>query len=68
MFLEKKKNAIMNTVQSGGRLPSEYQEVEYIGSVGKSYIKTGIKTNLNLNIISLIRLSSRSNSKSYFFL
>jgi hypothetical protein len=33
-YLQKKKMAMMNSVASGGRLPSEYQEVEWIGTVG----------------------------------
>ena len=39
-YLEKKKKAMLNYV-SGGRLPSEYQEVEWIGSSGTQYINTG---------------------------
>lgn len=41
-YLEKKKKAMLNYV-SGGRLPSEYQEVEYIESSGTQYINSGIK-------------------------
>lgn len=40
-YLQKKKQALLNYVQSGGgRLPSEYQEVEWIGSDGNQYINT----------------------------
>lgn len=34
-YLQKKKQALLNYVQSGGRLPSEYQEVEWIGTQGQ---------------------------------
>ena len=34
---------MMNSVASGGRLPSEYQECEYIESSGTQYINSGIK-------------------------
>lgn len=38
-YLQKKKQALLNYVSSGGgRLPSEYQEVEWIGSSGTQYI------------------------------
>lgn len=33
-YLQTKKRALMNTVAKGGRLPSEYQEVEWIGGTG----------------------------------
>ena len=39
-YLQKKKKALMNYVSSGGRLPSEYQEVEWIESTGTQYIVT----------------------------
>ena len=42
-YLQKKKMAMMNSVASGGRLPSEYQECEYIESSGTQYINSGIK-------------------------
>lgn len=42
-YLQKKKMAMMNSVASGGRLPSEYQECEYIESNGQQYIDSGIK-------------------------
>lgn len=40
-YLEEKKKAMMNYV-SGGRLPSAYQEVEWIGSSGTQWIDTNI--------------------------
>ena len=40
-YLQKKKMAMMNSIASGGRLPSEYQEVEYIQSHTAEYINTG---------------------------
>lgn len=45
MGLQTKKRALMNSVQSGGRLPSAYQEVEWIGNQedgGLPYIDTGL--------------------------
>lgn len=40
-YLEKKKKAMLNAIASGGRLPSEYQEVEWIGRLsGNPYIDT----------------------------
>lgn len=38
-YLQKKKKAMLNYV-SGGRLPSEYQEVEWVGADGNQYINT----------------------------
>ena len=35
-YLEKKKKAMLNYVSGGGRLPSEYQEVEYIDTNNKA--------------------------------
>ena len=39
-YLQKKKKAMLNYV-SGGGLPSEYQECEYIESDGQQYIDSG---------------------------
>lgn len=36
-YLQKKKQALLNYVQSGGRLPSEYQEVDYLESEQSGY-------------------------------
>lgn len=43
-YLQKKKQALLNYVQSGGgRLPSEYQEVDYIlNDTMGAYIDTGV--------------------------
>ena len=42
-YLEDKRNALMmNVVSGGGRLPNEFQEVEWIGSSGTQYIDTGV--------------------------
>ena len=52
-YLEKKKKAMLNCVSSGGRLPSEYQEVEWIGkldgnpSIDTNYIPK-IETDMRL--------------------
>ena len=38
-YLEDKRNALlMNVVSGGGRLPSEYQEVEWIGNDSTAYL------------------------------
>lgn len=37
-------------LSSGRRLPTEYQEVEYIESTGTQYIDTGIRINKNLGL------------------
>ena len=37
-YLQKKKMAMMNSVASGGRLPSEYQEVEWIGNDSSAWL------------------------------
>ena len=45
-----RRRALMARVESGGRLPAEYQEVEYLESTGTEYIKTGIECTSDLAV------------------
>ena len=42
-----KKQYLMHNPKKSSRLPSEYQEVEYIESTGTQYIDTGLTPNGN---------------------
>ena len=37
-----RRRALLARVESGGRLPAEYQEVEYLEGLGEQYIDTGM--------------------------
>ena len=76
-YLEKKKKAMLNAIASGGRLPSEYQEVEWVGSSGTQYIDIDVIPNDNTKLemtfepnvwsgISYTVSASGSSSANYF--
>lgn len=54
-----------NSVQ--GKLPSEYQQVEYIESTGTQYIDTGIKLNQDSKIITEIQLTNDGSQPNAIF-
>ena len=44
-----RRRALLARVESGGRLPSAYQEVEYLESTGVQYINTGLSPSGDLS-------------------
>jgi len=54
-----------NSIQ--GKLPSEYQQVEYIESTGTQYIDTGIKLNQDSKIITEIQLTNDGSQPNAIF-
>lgn len=68
MSLGLKKRYLMSLVQSGGvspRLPSAYQEVEYIESSGTQYIKTGVSEFQKLKTETDFAFTSWDNSNEF---
>ena len=70
-YLEKKKKAMLNYVSSGGRLPSEYQEVEWIENINKSggnnnnaYILTNFTPTQNTKLEIEVMTFSNTNNVS----
>ena len=70
-YLQKKKQALLNYVQSGGRLPSEYQEVEWIENINKSggnnnnaYILTNFTPTQNTKLEIEVMTFSNTNNVS----
>lgn len=57
-----KKQYMMYAPKKKGRLPSEYQEVEYIESTGTQYIDTGLTPNGNYSFD--IKINASTNKKS----
>ena len=51
MNLLERRRALMARVQSGGRLPEEYQEVEWIGCSGSQKFNSGISTDDSTRVI-----------------
>ena len=60
-----RRRALMAQVESSGRLPAEYQEVEYLESTGTQYIDTGIHTDPDIGIFAKLYTISTGN-KSWF--
>ena len=54
-YLEKKKKAMLNYVSGGGRLPSEYQEVEWIENLQK-----GAYFNTQLSVANATRIQANA--------
>lgn len=50
MTLNNRRRALMMHIQGGGRLPSEYQEVQFIESHGREWIVPGITANRSTKI------------------
>ena len=59
-----RRRALIAAASKKGRLPSEYQEVEYLESSGTQYIDTGVNGNEETKV--LIRFSSQENFCAIF--
>ena len=61
-YLEKKRDAFLNTIQTG-RLPNSYQEVLYIKAIDNAYIGTGFYCDGNVDFdCKFSQFSANSNS------
>ena len=63
-YLLEKKKALMNYV-SGGRLPSEYQEVEWIGATGTQHINTLFPADVDVSISINFAISNDMTSDAF---
>lgn len=57
--------ALMARVESGGRLPAEYQEVEYLESTGTQFIDLGVYANQDSIMVCDVKLV-RNNTQFYY--
>lgn len=58
---------LMIAQSQGGRLPSEYQQVEWIGARGSQYLKTNVSANSNVDVfIEFMIMDSNSSDNALF--
>lgn len=58
-------NEIISENLNGVILPEQYQQVEYIQSTGTQYIDTGIKTDVDIAMESVLKTTAASNELDY---
>ena len=66
MDLMTRRRALLARVESGGRLPVEYQEVEYIESIGRQCIDTGFYIDQNSAVECKVLIEKNTQNRFYY--
>lgn len=64
--MDSRRRAIMGIAKSGGRLPTAYQEVEYLESAGEQYIDTGYFPTSSVAINLVLSINTVSTTQGIF--